>query len=72
LDYKGERSIFKVKKFYSDGRIWFTHVNNAQKDEELKRDKTIWGVSPNPFRLLNPQKVTIDPLGREYRINKAI
>lgn len=72
LDYKGERSIFKVKKFYSDGRIWFTHVNNAQKDEELKRDKTTWGVSPNPFRLLNPQKVTIDPLGRKYRINKAI
>jgi CRISPR-associated endonuclease Csn1 len=72
LEYKGERNVFKVKKFYSDGRIWFTHVNNAQKDEELKRDKTTWGVSPNPFRLLNPQKVTIDPLGRKYRIKRAI
>lgn len=72
LDYKSGRDVFRVKKFYSSGQIWLTHVNNAQKDEEQKRDKTTWSVNPNPLRLLNPQKVIIDPLGRKYRINRAI
>lgn len=70
LDYKGGRDVFRVKKFYSSGQIWLTHVNNAQKDEEQKRDKTTWSVNPNPLRLLNPQKVIIDPLGRKYRVNR--
>lgn len=71
MDYNGSRDIFKVKKFYSSGQIWFTQINNAQKDEEQKKDKTAWSVNPNPLRLLNPQKVTIDPLGRKYGVNRA-
>lgn len=71
LDYQGCREIFRIKKFYSAGPIWFTHVNNAQKDDEQKRDKTTWSVNPNPLRLLNPQKVVIDPLGRKLKVSKA-
>ena len=71
MAYNGGRDVFKVKKFYSSGQIWFTQINNAQKDEEQKKDKAAWSVNPNPLRLLNPQKVIIDPLGRKYGVNKA-
>ena len=71
MDCSGGRTVFKVKKFYSSGQIWFTQINNAQKDEELKKDKAAWSVNPNPLRLLNPRKVIIDPLGRKHGINKA-
>lgn len=69
LDYGGTRQIFRVKKFYSTGSIWFTHVNNAQKDEDQKKDRTRWSKRPDALRELKPRKVTIDLLGRVHPAN---
>jgi len=69
IDYHGGREIFRVKKFYSAGPIWLTHENNAQKDEEQKRDKTTWSKSPNELKNLHPRKVVVDLLGRVHPAN---
>jgi hypothetical protein len=54
-NFKGERAIFRVKKFYANGQIWFTPANNAQQDADQMKQKTTWSKSPNTLRPLNPR-----------------
>jgi CRISPR-associated endonuclease Csn1 len=69
IDYKGRRQVFRVKKFYAAGSIWLTDANNAQKDDEQKRDKTRWSKTPNELKALKPCKVVVDLLGRVHPAN---
>jgi CRISPR-associated endonuclease Csn1 len=69
LDFEGTRQVFRVKKFYDAGPIWFTGVNNAQMDEEQKKNKTTWSKTPNGLKLLNPRKVVVDLLGKVHPAN---
>jgi hypothetical protein len=69
LDFKGERAIFRVKKFYANGQIWFTPVNNAQLDADQMKQKTTWSKYPNTLRPLNPRKVVVDLLGKVHPAN---
>jgi hypothetical protein len=69
MDFKGERAIFRVKKFYANGQIWFTSANNAQQDADQMKQKTTWSKSPNTLRPLNPRKVVVDLLGKVHPAN---
>jgi hypothetical protein len=69
IDYKDGRQVFRVKKFYATGSIWLTQANNAQKDDEQKRDKTTWSKRPNELKVLHPRKVVVDLLGRVHPAN---
>ena len=69
LDYNGAREVFRVKKFYAAGPIWFTGVNNAQMDADQKKNRTTWSKNPNGLRTLNPRKVVVDLLGRVHPAN---
>jgi CRISPR-associated endonuclease Csn1 len=69
LDYNGVREVFRVKKFYAAGPIWFTGVNNAQMDADQKKNKTTWSKNPNGLKTLNPRKVVVDLLGRVHSAN---
>lgn len=69
MDFKGERAIFRVKKFYANGQIWFTSANNAQQDADQMKQKTTWSKNPNTLRLLNPRKVVVDLLGKVHPAN---
>ena len=69
MDFQGERAIFRVKKFYANGQIWFTSANNAQDDAEQKKQKTTWSKYPNTLRPLNPRKVVVDLLGKVHPAN---
>jgi hypothetical protein len=69
MDYEGGRDLFRVKKFYAAGRTWFSHVNNAQKDADQKRDGTCWAKPPNGLMQLNARKVTIDLLGKVHPVH---
>jgi CRISPR-associated endonuclease Csn1 len=69
LDYNGAREVFRVKKFYAAGPIWFTGVNNAQMDADQKKNKTTWSKNPNGLKTLNPRKVVVDLLGRVHTAN---
>lgn len=69
MDFKGERAIFRVKKFYANGQIWFTSANNAQQDADQMKQKTAWSKYPNTLRLLNPRKVVVDLLGKVHPAN---
>lgn len=69
MDFKGGRAIFRVKKFYANGQIWFTSVNNAQQDADQMKQKTTWSKSPNTLRPLNPRKVVVDLLGKVHPAN---
>jgi hypothetical protein len=69
MDFQGERAIFRVKKFYANGQIWFTAANNAQDDAEQKKQKTTWSKYPNTLRPLNPRKVVVDLLGKVHPAN---
>ncbi len=69
LDYNGAREVFRVKKFYAAGPIWFTGVNNAQMDADQKKNKTTWSKNPNGLKTLNPRKVVVDLLGRIHSAN---
>ena len=69
IDHKGARQVFRVKKFYAAGSIWLTHANNAQKDDEQKRDKTTWSKRPNELKALHPRKVVVDLFGRVHPAN---
>jgi CRISPR-associated endonuclease Csn1 len=64
LDSQGTRQIFRVKKFYATGQIWFTGVNNAQMDVEQQKNKTTWSKRANSLKNLRPRKVVVDLLGR--------
>ncbi|MFI5094975.1 MAG: type II CRISPR RNA-guided endonuclease Cas9 [Candidatus Acidiferrales bacterium] len=69
MDYNGQRGIFRVKKFYSAGSIWFAHANNAQPDKDQQRDGTKWSKAPDALRKLQPRKVVVDLLGRMHPAN---
>jgi CRISPR-associated endonuclease Csn1 len=69
LDSNGGRAVFRVKKFYAAGPIWFTGVNNAQMDADQKKHKTTWSKNPNGLKTLNPRKVVVDLLGRVHTAN---
>jgi CRISPR-associated endonuclease Csn1 len=69
LDHNGAREVFRVKKFYAAGPIWFTGVNNAQMDADQKKNKTTWSKNPNGLKTLNPRKVVIDLLGKVHPAN---
>jgi CRISPR-associated endonuclease Csn1 len=69
MDFKTERAIFRVKKFYANGQIWFAPANNAQQDADQIRQKTTWSKSPNTLRPLNPRKVVVDLLGKVHPAN---
>jgi hypothetical protein len=69
MDYNGRRGIFRVKKFYSAGSIWFAHANNAQPDKDQQRDGTRWSKSPGALRQMKPRKVVVDLLGRVHSAN---
>ena len=69
MDHEGARELFRVKKFYAAGPIWFSHVNNAQKDADQKRDKTHWSKVPNGLMQLKARKVTIDLLGKVHPVH---
>ncbi len=69
LDHNGAREVFRVKKFYAAGPIWFTGVNNAQMDADQKKNKTTWSKNPNGLKTLNPRKVVVDLLGRVHTAN---
>jgi CRISPR-associated endonuclease Csn1 len=69
MDVKGERGVFRVKKFYTAGHIWFAHVNNAQPDKDQQRDGTRWSKFPNALRQLRPRKVVVDMLGKLHPAN---
>jgi CRISPR-associated endonuclease Csn1 len=65
----GARVIFRVKKFYASGQIWFTDVNNAQADADQLKRKTTWSKTPAALKALNPRKVIIDLLGKSHPAN---
>jgi hypothetical protein len=65
----GARAIFRVKKFYASGQIWFTDVNNAQADADQLKRKTTWSKTPAALKALNPRKVVVDLLGRSHPAN---
>lgn len=69
MDFQGGRAIFRVKKFYANGQIWFTSVNNAQDDTAQKKQKTTWSKYPNTLRPLSPRKVVVDLLGKVHPAN---
>jgi CRISPR-associated endonuclease Csn1 len=69
MDYGGQREVFRVKKFYSAGPIWFAGANNAQPDKDQQRDKTRWSKNANALRQLRPRKVLIDLLGNLHPAN---
>jgi hypothetical protein len=69
MDYDGARRVCRVKKFYAGGQIWFTSVNNAQNDEDLKRFKATWSKRPNTLKAVNARKVVVDVLGRVHPAN---
>jgi CRISPR-associated endonuclease Csn1 len=69
MDFDGGRDLFRVKKFYANGQIWFSHVNNAQKDADQKSDNTRWSKRPNALKPLNAQKVTLDMLGKVHPVH---
>lgn len=69
MNFQGARQLFRVKKFYSAGPIWFTGVNNAQSDDEQKRAKTTWSRTPNALKEMNMRKVMIDLLGKVHPAN---
>ena len=69
LDYNGQRGIYRVKKFYSSGQLWFAHANNAQPDKDQQRDKTRWSKNPNALKQLRPRKVVVDLLGKIHPAN---
>jgi CRISPR-associated endonuclease Csn1 len=69
MDHAGDRELFRVKKFYAVGQIWFTHVNNAQNDADQQRDRTRWSKSPNGLMQLDAHKVTIDLLGKVHPVH---
>ncbi|MGD0793785.1 MAG: type II CRISPR RNA-guided endonuclease Cas9 [Terriglobales bacterium] len=69
MDYNGQRGVFRVKKFYSAGSIWFAHANNAQPDKDQQRDDTRWSKTPDKLRRLQPRKVAVDLLGRVHPAN---
>jgi len=69
MNYDGGRRVFRVKKFYSAGSIWFTEANNAQSDKEQKKQKTTWSRNANSLRRVNARKVVVDLLGRVHPAN---
>ena len=69
MEVNKRRDVFRVKKFYSAGPIWFAHCNNAQQDKDQQRDSTRWSKRPDALRLLKPRKVAIDALGRIHPAN---
>ena len=69
IDFNGSRQIFRVKKFYAAGPIWFTGVNNAQMDADQKKQKTTWSRMANSLKDLHPRKVVVDLLGRVHTAN---
>ncbi len=69
MDLDGQRSIFRVKKFYANGQIWFAPVNNAERDEDQKQHKTKFSKRPNELRKLHPHKISVDPFGRVHPAN---
>jgi CRISPR-associated endonuclease Csn1 len=69
MELQGHRGVYRVKKFYSSGQIWFAHCNNAQPDKDQQRDGTRWSKRPDSLRQLNPRKVTVDLLGRIHPAN---
>jgi len=58
LDYNGQRGVYRVKKFYTAGHIWFAHANNAQPDPSvpdafvLKRGGGEWRTSHNHYEFI--------------------
>jgi CRISPR-associated endonuclease Csn1 len=69
MNYNGQREVFRVKKFYSAGPIWFAGANNAQPDKDQQRDGTRWSKNPNALRQLRPRKVAVDLLGAIHPAN---
>jgi CRISPR-associated endonuclease Csn1 len=57
------------QKFYAAGPIWLTHANNAQLDEDQKRNKTTWSKTPNGLKELRPRKVVVDLSGKIHNAN---
>lgn len=63
LNVGGAREIVRVKKFGSNGQIWFVPVNNAQKDSDQKKTHAAWSLKPSTLAATAPRKVGITPGG---------
>jgi CRISPR-associated endonuclease Csn1 len=66
VDWEGERAIFRVKKFFDNGQIWFVPVNDAHEDAKQTELKLAWSKRPNTLKPLRARKVVVDLLGRVH------
>jgi hypothetical protein len=69
LEKAGCREIFRVKKFEATGKITFVPINNAMPDTLQYGTGSAWSKMPTTLKVMSPQKVVIDLLGRVHPAN---